>query len=97
MKIPPVGIWREKSDTMFLTIANSQAFPTTLAANVLAYRMEKYVGVKSRSGARGQLPGGGGGGEIGGSGLGIGDWGQGAGSQLREDGRLRPAPIVAAH
>ena len=49
MKIPPVGIWREKSDTMFLTIANSQAFPTTLAANVLAYRKENGVRVEWRT------------------------------------------------
>jgi hypothetical protein len=49
VKIPPVGNWKEKSDTMFLSSADSLASSSILAIEMIGYRMERGIGVESRS------------------------------------------------
>ena len=53
----PVGIWKEISDTIFLSWANSQVSPPIVDINVRRLLRENGAGAKSRSRERCQVPG----------------------------------------
>jgi len=53
MKFLPVGNWKEKSDIISLSIADSWVASVTVAVNKLRYKVEGGVGAESRT-TRGQ-------------------------------------------